>query len=137
LYELSTILRSDVLLAGSTVLIIVFALAITAVLQGSPPPTFSQIITVGPVWGSDVWACTSDADFMIFGTLRGIGDSQITINISGKGTQSLYSLTPGQIETFSIGGEANDQIIITRTGTVTGFLTLQTSSDATASCTQP
>jgi len=130
-------LRSDVLLAGGIVLIIVFAIAITAVLQGSPPPAFSQVITVGPVWSGDVWVCTSDANFMVFGSLRGIGNSQISINISGKGTQSLYSLTPGQIETFSVGGEANDQTIITRTGTVTGFLTLQTTSDATASCTQP
>jgi len=130
-------LSSEVLLAGGIVLIIVFAIAVTAVLQGSPPPTFSQIITVGPVWNDDVWVCTSDADFMIFGSLRGLGDSQISINISGKGTQSLYSLTPGQIETFSTGGEANDQTIITRTGTVTGFITLQTTSDAKASCTQP
>jgi len=130
-------LSSEVLLAGGIVLIIVFAIAVTAVLQGSPPPTFSQIITVGPVWRGDVWVCTSDADFMVFGSLRGLGDSQISINISGKGTQSLYSLVPGQIEAFSIGGQANDQTIITRTGAVTGFITLQTTSDATASCTQP
>jgi len=137
LYSLIPILRSDVLLAAGIVLVIVFAIAITAVVQGSPPPTFSQVITVGPVWGGDVWSCTSDADFMVFGSLRGTGDSQISINISGKGTQSLYSLTPGQLETFSVGGEANDRAVVTRTGTVTGFITLQTTSDATATCTQP
>ncbi len=129
-------MRPEVLLAGGIVLIIVFAIAITAVLQGSPPPTFSQVITVGPVWRGDVWSCTSDADFMVFGSLRGLGDAQISINISGKGAQSLYSLSPGQLETFSIGGEANDQVIVTRTGTVTGFITLQTSSGAEATCTQ-
>jgi len=137
LYSLTSILRSDVLLAGGIVLIIVFAIAITAAIQGSPPPTFSKIITVGPVWGGDVWLCTSDADFMVFGSLRGTGDSQISINVSGKGTQSLYSLASGQLETFSVGGEANDEVIVSRTGTVTGFITLQTTSSATAACAQP
>ncbi len=97
---------------------------------------FSQVITVGPIWESDSWICVSDSDFMVHGTLRGLENSQIEIFIENVGTQSLYSLNSGEMETFSIGSTAGNEIIITRTGTVTGFITLQTSADATAGCTQ-
>ena len=138
MYTLSSVSRSNVLLAAAAVVIILFAIAITAVVQGSPSPTFSQIITVGPVWNSDVWSCTSDADFIVHGTLRGIGENpQLTISISDVGTQSLYTLESGKMETFSIGSDAGDTITLTRTGTITGFITMQTTSDATAACTQP
>ena len=126
--------RSDVALVGGAVVIIVIAIAISAAVQG-PSISLSQIITVGPVWNGDSWTCTSDANFMVFGTLRGLAaDSQIAINVSGIGTQSFYTLEPTQIESFSIGASADRSIIITRTGTVTGFITLQTTSDAIASC---
>jgi len=128
--------RSDVFVTGSAVAIIVFAIVITSIVQGPPPKAFSQVITVGPVWDGDTWSCISDADFMIHGTLRGLANSQLIINVADVGTQSLYSLTPGELETFSIGSTAGHEVLITRTGTVTGFLTLQTTTDATASCAQ-
>ena len=97
---------------------------------------FSQIITVGPIWESNSWVCVSDSDFMVHGTLRGLDNSQLEIFIENVGTQSLYSLYSGEMETFSVGSSAGNVVMITRTGTVTGFITLQTSADATASCIQ-
>jgi len=129
-----SVTRADILRTVIFTAIILIAIFTVANIDDSSNQAFSKIITVGPVWNTNSWICSSNEDFMVFGTLRGLGDSQISINISGKGTQSLYSLAPGQLETFSIGGEANDQVIVTRTGTVTGFLTLQTSSDAIADC---
>ena len=75
-------------------------------------------------------------DFMIYGSLRALGDgNQIAIAITGIGTQSLYELDSGQLETFSVGASADNTIVITRTGTITGFITMQTTSDASAGCT--
>jgi len=127
--------KSNLFPIAAAVVIIVIAIAITAAVQGSSEKTFSQIITVGPVWSTDAWTCTSDANFMVYGTLRGLAGSQISITVSESGTQSLYSMEPTQLESLSIGAAADNTIIITRTGTVSGFITLQTSSDATASCT--
>ena len=132
--DLKILSRADIALVASSTIIILIAISIVAALEPQAETSGSKIITVGPVWEEDSWICTSDADFMVFGTLRGLGNSQISINISDKGTQSLYSLAPGELETFSVGGQADDQIIITRTGTVTGFITLQTSSNAKAGC---
>jgi len=133
---LSFLNRSDVALVGGATVIIVFAIAISAALQGESV-TFSQIITVGPVWNGDSWVCTSDANFMVYGTLRGLAGSQLSINVSDVGTQSLFLLETAQMQSFSIGASADRTISISRTGTVSGFITLQTTSDATASCTQP
>jgi len=128
--------RGDVFLVGASTIIIIFAIVITAAVQGPPGTTFSQVITVGPVWNTDTWSCTSDANFMIYGTFRALGDdAQIAISILGVGSQSLYELDSGQLETFSV-GSAPGTITVTRTGIITGFITLQTTSDATASCTQ-
>ena len=125
------------MLVGGATVIIVFAIAISAAVQSPPAESFSQIITVGPVWNSDVWRCTSDANFLVHGAVRGIGAfPQMRIAVSGSGTQSFYNLTPNEMESFSVGAAADRSITITRTGTVTGFLTLQTTSDAIASCTQ-
>ena len=128
--------RPDVFVTGVAVVIIVFAIVITSVVQGPPPKTFSQVITVGPVWDGDTWSCISSADFVVHGALRGLANSQLTINVADIGTQSLYSLSPGGLETFSIGSSGGHEVLITRTGTVTGFLTLQTTTDAAASCKQ-
>ena len=128
--------RGDVALVAASTIIIIFAIVITAAVQGSTEKSFSQIITVGPVWNSDTWTCTSNENFMMYGSLRSFGTGNlITISISGVGTQSLYELDSGQLETFSIGVPADRNITITRTGTITGFLTLQTVTDAKASCT--
>ena len=96
--------------------------------------SFSQVFTVGPVWATDSWLCTSNEDYIIHGTLRGLAGSQIEIDVSDVGTQSLYTLEPGQLESFSIGATGEQQITITRTGTVTGFITMQTVSGAEANC---
>jgi len=117
------------------VLIILLVIIIPVILLTNTEP-FSQIITVGPIWESNSWICVSDSDFIVHGTLRGLENSQLEIFIENVGTQSLYTINPGEMETFSIGSSAGNDVIITRTGTVTGFITLQTSADATASCTQ-
>ena len=120
---------------AAAVVIIVIAIGITAAVQGTPDKPMSQIITVGPVWGTDAWECTSDEDFMVHATLRGIGEGPlIQINVQDHGTQSFYSLNIAESETFSVGNQADKTITITRTGTVTGFITLQTTSNAQASC---
>jgi len=121
---LSYLRRSDVMLVGGATVIIVFAIVITAAVQGPSGEAFSQIITVGPLWSTDAWSCTSDADFMIHGALRAsVPGNQISISMPRIGTQSLYTLDSEKLETFSIGSPAGT-IIITRTGVVTGFITL-------------
>jgi len=111
------------------------AIGISAAVQGTPDKAMSQILTVGPVWSTDAWECTSDENFIVHATLRGIADNPlIEINVEDHGTQSFYSLNIGESETFSVGNQADKTITITRTGTVTGFLTLQTTSNAEASC---
>ena len=118
------------------IVIILLAILIPATFLTLNDESFSKMITVGPLWESDSWTCVSDSDFMVYGTLRGLENSQLEIFIENVGTQSLYSLNPGEMETFSVGNTAGNEIIITGTGTITGFITLQTSTDAPASCTQ-
>ncbi len=131
---MSYLARSDVMLVGGATIIIIFAIIITAVVQGQPE-TFSQVQTFGPVWNNPTWTCTSDKDFMIHGVLRGISAGQLRITISGHGSQGLYDFTPGgSIKTFSVGADGGESITLIREGTVTGWLTLQTMSGAMASC---
>ena len=126
---------SNVFPIAAAVVIIVIAIGIASAVQGTPEKPMSQILTVGPVWNTDAWQCTSDADFIVHAALRGIGDNpQIAISIPSLGTQSFYSLNVGESETFSVGEQANGSIVITRTGIITGFITLQTASNAQASC---
>ena len=132
--------RSDVTLIGAAVIIIVFAIVITAAVQASNSndSSFSQIQTVGPVWHSDTWICTSTAEFLVHAVLISYDDGAgLTINISGLGTQPDFRFQQAEMKSFSLGGPADSSITITRSlGTITGFLTLQTSSDAVASCQQ-
>jgi len=123
------------IIIGITVIVLLAIIIPTTFLTPNDEP-FSKVITVGPVWDSDSWTCVSDSDFMVYGTLRGLGNAQLEIFIENVGGQSLYTINPGEMETFSVGNTAGSEIIITRTGTVTGFITLQTSTGATASCTQ-
>ena len=125
----------QVLLTVITIIIIVSAVAIIFSMQAHEQ-TFSKIITVGPIWESDVWSCTSNSDFLVYGALRGLENTQISISIPDLGTQSLYSLDDGKMQTFTIGGQADQTVIITGTGVVSGWLTLQTMSGANATCTQ-
>ncbi len=131
---MSSLNTSNLFLVVSSTIIIILAIVITATISTQTNQTFSQIIVVGPVWSNDSWTCTSNADFIIHGTLRGLDGALLKIKIEDVGTQSLYTLNPGELESFSIGSQANNIITITRTGTVTGFLTLQTMSGAEASC---
>lgn len=128
--------RSQIFLTAIAVIIIIFTIVIIDELQTPLQKSFSKIITVGPTWSTNSWSCTSNANFMVYGTLRGLEGSLLAISISDMGTQSLYSFNAGQMETFSVGAPADHTITITRNGTLTGFLTLQTTSDAKASCTQ-
>ena len=132
---MSSSFGSNIFPIAAAVVIIVIAIAIASAVQGSPDKATSQIITVGPVWSTDAWECTSDADFMIHATLRGIGENPlIRISVEDHGTQSFYTLDIGESEILSVGNQAGKKITITRTGTVTGFITLQTTSDAQVSC---
>ena len=114
--------------------IAVILIAIGASSLSEEENSFSQILTVGPVWNTDSWLCTSDADFMVYGNVRGLADSLLEIDISEAGTQSLYALEEGQLESFSVGASGGQQIIITQSGIITGFLTIQTMSGAEANC---
>lgn len=127
---------SSFLLVVGAVVVIIFAIVITALLQGPRDEAFSQIITVGPVWSANTWSCTSDANFMVFGTVRALPDAQLAIAISGLGTQSLYTFDSSNLYSFSVGSPAGHTMTLTRAGTVTGWITLQTTSGATANCIQ-
>ena len=127
---------SSLFLTIITIVIILFAITITAIIQGSPEKPFSQIITVGPVWTANTWSCTSDADFVVYGTVRALTDAQLEISISGLGTQSLYTFDPSNLYSFTVGSPAGHTMTLTRAGTVTGWFTLQTTSGATANCIQ-
>ncbi len=114
--------------------IVVILIAIGAFSVSEEEKSFSQILSVGPVWTTDSWLCTSDADFMVYGTLRGLAGSLLEISIPKIGTQSLYALEEGQLESFSVGAPGGHSVVITKSGTVTGFITIQTISGAEANC---
>jgi len=128
--------RSDVTLVGAAVIIIVFAIVITAAAQGSTEQPFSQILTVGPVWHTGNWLCTSTEEFMVHGVLIAYQDSSgLEINISGLGNQPDFVFQLREMKTFSIGGSADSTVRLSTTnGILSGFITLQTASGATASC---
>ena len=119
---------------AAAVVIIVISIGVSAAVVGSPDKAMSQVLTVGPVWTTDSWLCTSDADFIVYGNIRGLAGSLLEIDISEVGSQSLYALDEGQLESFTIGASSGQQIIITKSGTITGFITMQTISDAEANC---
>jgi len=133
---LNLLARADVFLVGSATAIIIFAIVITAAVQGTSEKPFSQIITVGPVWPTDSWICTSDAEFMIHGILASYEEgSRLEIYLSGAGLQPDFEMNPLEMKTFSIGGPADTSIRISKyVGEISGFITLQTESGATASC---
>lgn len=129
--------RSDVTVVGGATVIIVLAIVITATVQGSNNNSMSQIITVGPVWNTNTWSCTSTTNFIVHGTLISYDDpAGLTISISGKGTQPDFDFYPFEMHSFTVGGNADSVVNISRTGNISGFITLQTSTTATASCTQ-
>jgi hypothetical protein len=133
---LSSTSRSSIFLTAVTIIIIVFAMVIITEVEKKSSSSSNMITVVGPVWNNATWTCTSNNDFIVHGALRGLPTSQIAIGISGIGTQSLYQLNPGYLESFSVGSPAGHTMSITSTGTVTGFLTLQTKAGSTANCTQ-
>ncbi len=119
--------------AGSTAIIIA-AVAIITSISDSSNDDFSQILTIGPVWNDSGWRCTSDKDFVVHATLRGLRDSQLAIRVSDLGTQSLYDFSPGEFNSFTVGAKGGQAVSLIRTGVVSGWVTLQTTSDAMASC---
>lgn len=124
-------------MVGGATVIIVLAIVITAAVQGSNDNSFSQIITVGPVWNTNTWSCTSSTNFIVHGTLISYDDpAELTINISDKGTQPDFEFDTFEMRSFTVGGNADSVVNISRAGIITGFITLQTSAGATASCTQ-
>ncbi len=129
--------NSSSIVFGAAVLIIAaFAVIVSALLQPKSE-SFSQILTFGPLWNNGTsWTCTSDASYLVHGALRGLQGSQISISIPSMGTQSLYQLDVGHLQSFTVGSQAGHTMIITKTGTVTGWITLQTMSGAKANCSQ-
>ena len=107
-----------------------------AQVQAPPTNEFSQIITVGPVWESMNWVCTSDKDFIVHGVLRGYEGAYLRIGIGDLGSQGLFAFDYERMETFSVGAIGGETITLTRTGTAEGWITLQTTADAEASCIQ-
>lgn len=139
MFSESYLSRTDVTLIGAAVIIIVFAIIITAAVEASnPTETFSKVQTYGPVWRSDTWICTSTEEFIVHGVLVAYADGVgLTIAVSGKGTQPDFRFDRNEMKTFTIGGPADSSIRISRSlGSLSGFLTLQTSSGAIASCIQ-
>ena len=114
----------------------IFAIVIVAQAQVAPKNEFSQIITVGPYWDSMNWICTSDKDFIVHGVLRGYEGAYLTISITPLGSQGLFAFDYERMQTFSVGASGDQTITITRTGTAEGWITLQTTADAEASCIQ-
>ncbi len=123
--------------AASTI-IILMAIAISAVVVSQSEKSFSQVITVGPVWTTNAWVCTSTSEYLVHGVLISYGNSTsiLSIAISGIGNQPDFEFTPLKMESFSVGAPADSNMIISSFGTITGYLTLQTMSDAEASCLQ-
>jgi len=129
--------RSDVTLVGAAVIIIVFAIVITGVVQTSYDNSFSQVITVGPVWTSTGWICTSNENFVVHGVLISYDDpGLLIIALSDAGSQPDFQLSQFEMNSFSVGGTANSEMTITRVGNISGLLTLQTTQSATADCTE-
>jgi len=134
--------NSNVFLVSAATIVIIFAIVITATVQNSTVqgPTdeesFSQVITVGPVWPTNGWICSSDADYVVDAVLVSYGDtpSYLEIEISGQGAQPDFEFTPSKMETFSVGGPAGSTMTISSMGDISGYITLQTLSNANASC---
>ena len=120
--------------AGSTAIIIA-AIAISGAIQSESLNSGSKIITVGPVWPDQGWQCTSDKDFVVHAAIRGIGGAELSIRVSDLGTQSLYTLANSRLTSFSVGANGGDSVTLIKDGTVSGWLTMETSGGAKASCT--
>lgn len=134
--SLSKSAKANIFPVAASTIIILFAIAISAMALSQSEKSFSQVITVGPVWTTNAWSCTSNSEYVVHGVLIAYGDSPsiLTIAIRGTGTQPDFELTPLKMESFSVGAPAGSTMKISRSGTITGYLTLQTISDAEASC---
>jgi len=133
---LSFFSKPSVLFVSAATVIIIFTIVITATVQGVPEKPFSQVITAGPVWATDGWICTSDAAFTIDAVLIAYDEpNQLIIIHSDRGTQPDFELTLLKMQSFTVGGSADSSITISKVGMISGFITLQTTSDARAGCT--
>jgi len=134
---LSLISKPSFLFVSAATLIIIFTIVITAAVQGENEKSFSQISTAGPVWKSNAWICTSDAEFMVHAALIAYEEpNRLTITISSRGSQPDFQLGLLELESFSVGAKSGDIITITRSGIISGYITLQTLSGATAGCVE-
>ena len=134
---LSFFSKPSVLFVSAATVIIIITIVITASVHSSTMETFSQVKTFGPVWDSDSWVCTSDAEYIVHATLIAYqGDNTLTISLNTQGTQPDFRLTPLEMQSFTVGGPADSIITIARSGNISGYITLQTTSGATASCTE-
>jgi len=136
---LSFLSKPSVLFVSAATVIIIFTIVITASIQSSTMETFSQVITAGPVWTTDSWICTSDAEFLVHAVLIAYDEgNELTIHVSAQGTQPDFELTPLKMQSFTVGGPADSSVTISGSGigVISGFITLQTTSGATASCTE-
>jgi len=129
--------RSEFTLVSAAVIIIVFTIVLTGLVQTSFDNSFSQVITVGPVWTSTGWICTSNENFVVHGVLISYDDpARLVIALSDAGSQPDFQLSQFEMNSFSVGGTANSEMTITRDGNISGLLTLQTTQSATADCTE-
>ena len=94
---------------AAAVVIIVIAIGIAAAVQGTTDRPMSQIVTVGPVWPTDAWKCTSDSDFVVHAAIRGLGPDpvpMIEIFVAG-----LWVGTDGSaIKIWTITGHETEQL---------------------------
>ena len=66
----------QIILTIITIVIVVSAVAVLLSMQENEK-TFSQIITVGPIWTSNTWSCTSNENYLVYGALRGLENAQV------------------------------------------------------------
>ncbi len=134
--SLSKSASANIFLAATSTIIILMAIAISTVVLSQSEKSFSQVITVGPVWTTNTWVCTSNSEYIVHGVLISYGDSpsELRIQISGLGIQPDFEFTPLKMESFSLGAPADSAMTLTGIGIITGYLTLQTMADAEASC---
>jgi len=75
------------------------------------------------------------AEFMVHAVLIAYDEpNRIIISIDSRGSQPDFELFPLELVSFSVGAKSDDIITITKSGNISGYITLQTVSGATASC---
>ena len=89
-----------------------------------------KILLKAVATGSVIVTCTSNADFLVYGTTNGVGDCVIESSSTQGFSVDIHS------PTFAVGGIANDRVLFLVAPGTKGFFTLQTADGATASITE-